>query len=480
MTQALAGHWIAGWDHGGVSRDSINPATGAVLGQWADADPQTAARAIDTAAHAFETTTWREDKALRARVLNAMADRFEAAMDDIVASLSAENGKLLGEAAFECSTVAPKLRYWAGMALTLQGRAGVPQAGRLSLVIREPIGVAGIIVPWNAPVALAIRSLAPALAMGCTAVMKMPGQTALTNALLAEVIGGTPGLPQGVFNQFTESGSAGAAAIVAAPQVPAISFTGSTRTGRVIAAAAAPRLKRLGLELGGKTPMIIFEDANLDMAAFVTMKAITTFAGQFCMAGSRLLVQESACEAMKARIAPLLENIRPGPGDRQESDMGPLIDAASAARVDRLVEEAIAGGAKVLVRGGRVDADSAFYRPVLLELDREDLSIGQDEIFGPVLVLQSFTDEADAIRLANQGDYGLAASVWSNDAARPMRVAQKLQAGTVWLNNWAMVYDDFEEGGFRQSGLGRLNGLAAADLFLEYKHIAMDVGSAAS
>jgi betaine-aldehyde dehydrogenase len=479
-----ARHWInSSWDDGGAQGTSRNPATGAELGSFADADVDVTKRAIAAAKTAFHETDWKENRQLRARVLNAMADVFEQAMQDLAGILSAENGKPFGEAMFEVSTVPSKLRYWAGMALTSQGRASEPSPGRFSMVLRQPIGVAGIIVPWNAPVALAVRSLAPALAAGTTAVIKFPAQTAQTNAMFSSLLAGLNELPTGVINTFTESGDAGSRYLVDSPDVPAISFTGSTATGRAIAAAGAKHLKRLGLELGGKTPMIVMDDANIDVVAAVAVKALTTFSGQFCMTSSRLLVQKGIAAALRDRLSAALAKVRLGAGNDPSTDMGPLIDAANVKRVAAVVDAAIDAGAIPLVRGGpSLDTalqNGAFFHPTFLEVKDSGAAIVQKETFGPVLTMEIFESERDAITLANHSEYGLAASVWSGDAARSFRIGRELEAGTVWINNWALIYDEFEEGGFKQSGLGRLNGASAMDTFLEYKHIAFDAGTVA-
>lgn len=262
-----------------------------------------------------------------------------------------------------------------------------------------------------------------------------------------------------------------------------ISFTGSTRTGAAIGAVGARRIKRFGLELGGKAPMIVFDDANVASMIPVLEKALTVFAGQFCMTGSRLLVQDNLYEVVRDRLADRLRNVRVGPAADPASEMGPLIDKANVARVDKVVTDAIAAGARAIVRGGPVThgplAAGAFFRPAMLEVDDNRLAIVQEETFGPVITIQRFSDEAQAVALANDSEFGLSASVWTRDLDRSLRVAQALEVGSVFVNDWAKVYDSTEEGGFKLSGLGRLNGVAAIEDFVEYKHIALRPGQTA-
>jgi len=474
-------HWIGGqWLDSSERKESINPATGEAIGSYANGGRMEAEMAVNAALRAFRETNWKDNRSLRARVLNAMAARFETRAEHLAQLLATEVGKILPDARFETSTVSPNLRFNAALALTDYGRAAEVDKDSLSIVIRQAIGVAGIFAPWNAPVALSIRSLAPALAAGCSAVVILPKESAQVNALISEVISETDGLPQGVVNILT-SGREALEYLIETPHVPVISFTGSTRTGRTISAAGAARLKRFGLELGGKTPMVIFDDADLNAAVAKVTAALTVFAGQFCMTGSRVIVQRGIADRFRMALAERLENVCVGPASDPRSDMGPLIDKPNVERVNKLVEAAIADGAKIIVRGGPATegslAKGAFYKPTLLEVTDSSLPIVQQEVFGPVLTMQVFDTEAEAVSLANDTEYGLCASVWSRDVDRPLRVARSLQAGTVWINDWASIHDEFEEGGFKQSGPGRLRGQAGLNDFLECKHIAFKPGT---
>ncbi len=481
MTERRARHWIGGeWVEIGPEKDSISPATGAVIGTFRDGGIEAARSAIDAASAAFRREGWASDVMLRSTALSHLADAYAARMGDIVDTLCLENGKLRYEAGFEANFIVRALRFAAGLALHTFGRVLDPRPGVQSMSIRQPVGVAGIITPWNSPAYLSIRSLAPALAAGCTAVIKMPQQAAHTAQLMAEVITSVSEIPPGVVNIFTETGSDGARLMVDSPLVPTISFTGSTATGRQIAQAAAVHLKRVGLELGGKTPHLVFDDADLNAVLPTLEKSSTVFAGQFCMTGSRILAQRGIADRLKDGLAQRLEKVRPGPAADPSSDMGPMIDKAAVARVNAMVEEAIQAGARPILRGGPSTAASlaggAFYHPTLLEVMDPSLPILQKEIFGPVQTVQVFDDEDQAVALANDSEYGLSACIWSRDIDRPMRVARRLEAGLISINSWANLAVEFEEGGFKSSGLGRLGGLASMEDFLEYKQITQNYG----
>jgi acyl-CoA reductase-like NAD-dependent aldehyde dehydrogenase len=471
----IAMHWIDGeWVDSPTVSESVNPATGAVLGLWADGGEAEARAAIAAARSAFEKSAWARDRQLRHKALTEMAERFEAHAAELGPLVTQENGKKIAEGVFEASSPGITLRHTAAQALTETGISAEVAPGQWFSTYAEPAGVVGIIVPWNSPVALLIRSLAPALSAGNTVVVKMPGQTALVANLVSRIMSEVESLPRGVVNVFTESGNTGAPYLVASPDVQVISYTGSVPVGRLVAAAGAPTLKRMNLELGGKTPMIVFEDSNLDATVPLLAAGITTFSGQFCMTGSRILVQRSVADEVRTRLAALLEAIRVGDGTDPATDMGPLIDKAAVARVDAMVDEALAY-AKPIVRGGPATegrlADGAFYLPTLLEVDDVNSAIVQQEVFGPVATFEVFDDEAQAVTRANATEMGLAAAIFTNDLNISRRVSREIQAGTVWTNTWAAINDGFAEGGYKQSGIGRLRGPLAITEFQEAKTV---------
>src|SRR5579871_6174777 len=471
----IAKHWIDGeWTGSGTVSQSINPATGVVLGSWADGGEAEARAAIAAARRAFDTSPWSRDPSLRHRALSEMADRFDARAEELGTLVTRENGKKIAEGLFEGTSPGPTLRHNAAMALTVTGISAEVAPGQWYSTYAEPAGVAGIIVPWNSPVALLIRSLAPALSAGNTVAVKMPGQTALVANLVSQIIAEVTSLPRGVVNIFTESGNTGAPYLVASPDVQVISYTGSTTVGRMVAAAGAPTLKRMNLELGGKTPMIVFEDADLDATVPLLVAAVTTFAGQFCMTGSRILVQRGIADEVRTRLAAMVESVRVGDGMDPQTDMGPMIDKANVARVDSAVEAALAY-ATPIVRGGPVTdgalAAGAFYRPTLLEVEDVNAEIVQKEVFGPVATFEVFDTEADAVTRANATEMGLAAGIFTNNINISRRVSREVQAGTIWTNSWAEMNDGFAEGGYKASGVGRLRGPLAITEFQEAKTV---------
>lgn len=473
-TLAPVQNWINGkWNGGGTIGESTSPSTGKVLGTYVDIGADEARLAIEAAKTAFDTANWSRDHALRSRALFELADRIEERSAEMALMLAREGGKLHPQTQWELQGSVDWMRFAAAVALThTGGRAMETAPGVYFRSDPEPMGVVGVISPWNSPVILSVRAIGPALAAGCTVVLKLPHQTALTNNLFAEAVAATKLLPPGVLNVITESGSVGASMLVDSPDVSVISYTGSTHIGRIIAQNGAKTLKRLNLELGGKTPLVVFDDVDLNAVVPQIVGALLMMNGQFCCTGSRVLVQRGIADALKQALIGAYENVQLGDSEDPAAQLGPVVDAASVKRLDEIVEDAKSYG-KVLVRGGPVTegplADGAFYKPCLIEVEPLDSFIVQNEVFGPVQTFEIFDDEADAIRRANGTEFGLAAAVFSGDTARANRVGKAIRACQLWLNCWGPMSEYFEHKGFKQSGIGFLSGPCAIEEFQEIK-----------
>lgn len=471
-----ARHWIGGeWvgSAGGAAAESGNPSTGEQLGRFADAGLADADAAIGIARETFETSSWAHRPRVRAQVLLQFADRLESRKSDIARALARENGKLIGEATHEVAAGISELRYYAGLARNIFGRVTEVDHHQYSMLAREPMGVAGIIVPWNAPITLLVRSLAPCMAAGCTAVVKAAPQTALVNAEVFAMLADVDGLPAGVVNMLAETGSDAARRLVTSPDVDVISYTGSTEVGKRIMAAGADTLKRMNLELGGSAPCVVFADADLDAAAAGIARTGMAHAGQVCVAASRVLAEESVAGALQARLAERLGALRLGVADDPRSGLGPLIDRASQARMERLVDEARGLGEMVLTGSPPVGelSSGCFIGPSLVRVEDSSHALLDQEIFGPLLTVDTFADEEEAVAQANDTRFGLAASVWTTDQQRGLRLASRIKSGTVWINAHMKLHAEIETGGYRESGIGRLHGVEGLDEFLQTKHI---------
>lgn len=473
MTQAAA-NWIDGaWNRGGTVRQAVSPSNGEVLGNYLDTGPEEAQLAIRAARAAFDAGAWSGNRTARSCALLELADQVSRRADEMALTLAREGGKLLEQTRWELRVTVDWLRHAGATALLQTGGRALETAPGMHLHSDpEPLGVVGVISPWNSPIVLSARAIAPALAAGCTVVLKLPHQTALTNALFAQAIAATSTLPPGVLNVITETGSIGAAMLVDSPLVNMISYTGSTKVGRLIAANGARTLKRLNLELGGKAPLVVFDDVDLDLVVPQIVAALVVMNGQFCCTGSRVLVQRGIADRLRAALVEAYGKVRLGASDDPDAQLGPLIDGASVRRVDEVVAEA-ASYAKILVRGGPVTegplAAGAFYRPSLIEVQDLDAWVVQNEVFGPVQTFEVFDDEADAVARANGTEFGLAASVFSRDSARCRRVGKAIQAGHIWMNCWGVMSEHFEQSGFKQSGIGVLCGPRAIEQFQEIK-----------
>ncbi len=476
---ARAAHWIGGeWLPSGAAFASTNPADASLVGHAPAGGAAEAGAAIAAARHAFETTAWRHSPRLRAQVLLDMADRLAADAAPLAMLLTLENGKVLRESAGEVEGAASELRYYAGMARSAAGRIVEPAPGVRSLITHEAAGVAAIIVPWNAPLILFVRSLAPALAAGCTVVVKAAPQTALFMHRVAQRLAQVPGLPAGTINFVHEIGSDAAQAFVASPEVDVVSYTGSTAVGKAIMAAAAPQLKRLSLELGGKAPCVVLADADLDVAVREILAAGTILSGQQCTAASRILVHRAIHRDFRDAMAAAMKDFRVGPGHLPDSRMGAVIDTANRDRILRLVDE-LGDRHRMVVRGGPVAGlpeGGAFVSPTLVEVDDPHGPAVQAEHFAPLMTLEVFDDDRAGVALANATRFGLGASVWSRDSARAQRAARDIRCSTVWINAHNKLFAEAEVGGCKESGFGRLHGAEGMHDFLEIKHVYQEIG----
>ncbi|ANJ55422.1 aldehyde dehydrogenase family protein [Pseudomonas silesiensis] len=474
-------HFIDGqWTATDRWTDSLDPANGELIGCFADGGEAEAEAAVAAAARAFNDPQWAQNPRLRQQLLLEWAAGLTARQEQLAQLLTRENGKALAQSRGEIGGAISEILYYAGLARHNPGHMLEVAPGEFSSMLREPAGVAGLIIPWNAPAVLLVRALAPAIAAGCTVVIKPAPQTALFNAAMLEPLFALPGLPAGAVNLFTESGHAGAAHLVASPRVDVLSFTGSTATGQRIMRDCAATMKKLSLELGGKSCCLVFEDADIAAIAPKLAAAATIISGQQCTAARRVLVHASRFAEMKTALSAALGRIRLGNGLDPATNMGPLIDWQSRDNVERRIGEALDSCDEVLLAGGRPQGElgnGAFLAPSLIAHRDSSAFFCQEEIFGPLLVLESFEDEAEAVARANHTEFGLSASVWTGQGARAWRVARALRNGTVWLNDHNKLFAEAETGGYRKSGLGRLHGVDALLDFSELKHIYQNVGT---
>ncbi len=475
----IDGQWVKGYD-AHRRGDSIDPATGEVAAHFVDATLPEVDAAIASARAAFERTTWAQQPKLRSDVLRVFADRLEQNKAQVVQTLVQLNGKLQREAEGEVLAGISELRYYAGLTRNLFGRVIEMEPDVYSHIDREAIGVAAIIVPWNAPVTLLVRSLAPALAAGCTVVIKAAHQTALVHAQVMACLVVDERIPAGVIHSFVEQGSEATQHLCAHPEVDVISFTGSTHVGKQIALSTAKNLTRLSLELGGKAPAIVRSDAHLEAAVRGIVGGACVMAGQMCTAISRVLVHESVAADFSQQLTQALAQVKVGPGKLPTSAMGPLIDQRNQAR---LLEEvrAAATDCRVLLAGHVPDdtpRGGAFITPSLVATQDLSSHFVQDEIFGPMITLETFTSDEEAVQRANATRYGLAASVWTADYRAARQITRRVKFGNVWVNAHNRLFAEIETGGYRQSGFGRLHGVEGLNDFMETKHVFMPCNDA--
>ena len=443
----------------------IEPATEAVLGVL----PRSGAADVDAAvARAGDALpAWRAiSPAERAAHLRALADGLAAAHEELAVLEARNAGKPIGDARGEIAMVIDVFRYYAGAPERLLGET-IPVSGGEAFTVREPLGVVGLIVPWNFPLTIAAWKLGPALAAGNAVVLK-PAELTPLSAQRFAAIAADAGIPDGVVNVVVGPGSSCGRRLVEHPDVAKIAFTGSTQVGREIAAGAAPRLKRVTLELGGKSPNIVFADADLQAAAAAAPAAVFGNAGQDCCARSRILVQASALDEFMAALEPAVKAIAVGDPLDPATEMGPLISSAQRSSVASFLD---GDGAPVAFRGSAPDGPGYWFAPTVLCPVDPGARPAREEIFGPIATVIPFADEAEAVRLANDTEYGLSGSIWTRDGARALRVARALEAGALSINSNTSVRVATPFGGFKQSGYGRELGPHALDAYTEVKSI---------
>lgn len=463
-----------------------DPATGDIIAHQVEASPAQVDQAVRAARRAFESTAWRTmTPAGRERLLLALADRVEAEGESLSRLETLNNGKLLGlSQMLEVGASAQWLRYMAGWATKITGETlnlsiPFPPGVQYHAHTRaEPVGVVAAIVPWNFPLLMAVWKIAPAVASGCTVVLKPAEETPLTAIRLAE-LALEVGFPPGVINVITGRGETTGAALVAHPGVNKISFTGSTEVGKLIGHAALDDMKRISLELGGKSPVVIMDDCPIDQAIQGAAGAIFFNQGQVCTAGSRLFVQEGIYDQVLEGLAAVADSLKIGSGFDPDTQIGPMVSARHRQRVSDFIAAGRTSGARLLAGGRDWDGPGYFVRPAVFDGAAPNATIVREEIFGPVVVAARFRDEDQAVALANDTRFGLGASIWSNDLGRVHRLVPRIQAGTVWVNTHNMLDPSMPFGGYKQSGVGREHGRAVIDNYIETKSVCIAYPGAA-
>jgi betaine-aldehyde dehydrogenase len=468
----IAGEWSAASDGG--TRDLVDPGTGETIGRVAEGTTSDALRAIAAARAAFDGGPWPTTTAQdRAKLLFGIADALEANAEEFARIETLNAGKPLRETEYDVADAANCFRYYAGLATKPHGQSFDVPAPSQTFTVREPVGVCGQIVPWNYPLLMAAWKLAPAFAAGNVCILKPSELTPLTALRLAQLFDAA-GLPHGALSVITGAGPVAGAALAESHDVDKIAFTGGTATGRTIMHAATGNLKKISLELGGKSPNVVFADADFETAVDYALFAIYAGCGQVCSAGSRLLLEDSIHDRFVARLVERAQKIAVGNGFDRATEMGPLISAQHLAKVEQYIAAGIAEGAKLACGGQRpndVPAGGNYLAPTIFTDTTPHMRIVREEIFGPVLVVQRFSSEAEAIALANDTPYGLAGAVFTADAARAHRVVRALRAGITWINTYHPTYNEAPWGGYKQSGIGRELGTYGFDEYTEVKQI---------
>ncbi len=468
----IDGQWVAAAS--GKTFPVYNPATGEVLAQVAEGDKEDIDRAVRAARKAFESGPWRKmTPSLRGQALYRLADLIELHSDEFAQLESLDNGKPLAVArAADIPMSSDHLRYVSGWATKVEGNTipiSVP-GEYFSYTLREPIGVVGQIIPWNFPLLMAVWKLGAALAVGCTVVLKPAEQTPLSALRLGELVE-QAGFPAGVVNIVPGYGETAGAALAAHDDVDKVAFTGSTEVGKLIVKAAAGNLKKVSLELGGKSPNIIFGDTEVTTAIAGAANAIFFNQGEVCSAGSRLFVQKNVFDQVVEGVAEQAKKIKIGPGFDPSTQMGPLVSDEQLTRVTGYLKAGVDEGARSLVGGQRYGDRGYFVEPTVIVNTNRDMKIVREEIFGPVVVAQPFDDLDEIAAIANDTIYGLAAGIWTRDISKAHKLAKLLRAGTVWINCYSIFDAALPFGGYRQSGWGREMGHQVLENYTEVKAV---------
>lgn len=457
------------------TRPVINPANGEIITYAPEGTIADARAAIFAARKAFEEGVWSGISAQeRASYLFKVADKIDEYADELTQLETMDNGKPLREAGFDVADAAACFRYYAGLITKPDGQTYHVADPMQAMVVREPVGVCGLIVPWNFPLLMSVWKIAPALAAGNTIVFKPSEVTPVTPTKLFEIFEEV-GLPKGVANMVMGAGPVVGNEIASHPEVDMVSFTGGTKTGKHIMKTAADTMKKVSLELGGKSPNIIFADADFETAVDYALFGIYCGAGQVCSAGSRILVEESIYDQFVERFVDRAKKIQVGPGNDPSTEMGPLVSQQHLEKVLYYIDLGKQEGATIACGGNRILKDDFgkgnFVEPTVFVDVKQDMRIVQEEIFGPVCVIQKFKDEEEAVELANGTVYGLAGGVFTKDGAKGMRVIKKLRSGITWVNAYHPTYNEAPWGGYKQSGIGRSLGTFGLDEFQEIKQI---------